>query len=125
MKQTLTLIGLALLLFSCQKEPINSLASRQTRDSTLSIGKLLTWIKYNNSGDTGSTNFIYDGNKQLSIIQNFRKAKLYSGNYTQIVRYNDGMIEAFVQDVGTLDSLYTSLYEDNGKYLYAYQLNTT
>ena len=124
MKQTLAALGLALLLFSCQKEPSTALSTVQSRDSTVTKAKLLTWIKYNNSGDTGSTNFIYDANNRLSIIQNFKAVKSYSGNFNRIIRDNNGMIQVFVQDAGTSDSIYTQLFQLNGKYTYSIIWNT-
>ena len=124
MKQTLAAIGLALLIFSCQKEPSTALTTVQSRDSSVTKAKLLTWIKFDNSGDTGSTNFIYDANNRLSIIQNFKAVKSYSGNFNRIIRDNNGMIQDFVEDAATSDSIYTQLFQLNGKYTYSIKMNT-
>jgi len=126
MKNTIALVAVMLFLFSCQKEVTNTLASTQRLDSTIVKPKSLSSIVFSDSTDTGSINFSYDGNNKLINIQNIRKKKLYSGNYTQIVRDDSGFIQGYLQDVGTSDSLYTILYHDNvtKKYTYNIQYNT-
>ena len=126
MKYTLSALVLVLFLLSCQKEVSNNIQTGPSSDSSAKKTTLLTWIKYNSDGDTGSAHFTYDASNRLVLLEKFKKVKDYMGNYTRIIRDNSGVLIAFIQDVGTIDSLFSIVYHDTvtKHFTYMVQYNT-
>jgi hypothetical protein len=126
MKYTIPALTIVLLLLSCQKEVSNNLQSSPPADSSSKKTTLLTWVKYNSDGDTGSAHFTYDASNRLVLLEQFKKVKDYMGNITRIIRDNSGTLIGFIQDVGTIDSLFSIVYHDtlNKHFTYMVQYNT-